>query len=558
MLQILMICLSSLALAKPVWFYTSTSKGDVIIVLDTSASMKTRTNTGLRFDQAVLKARKLVAALPKGSRMLIIEAASEPVLRMPFTGDRSTLLSALQKIQPTDTPGRLEKALYLALSFFNPSRDDRIYLISDGAGGNFESLINKFPKVQPLLVSGGMKNAGITRFEFRQTLKSEEQYEIMVEVKNFSPEPMVCPLQVLMEETLLYQQALSLEPQEKRLIIIPYEGLMTGTAVAKLEVDDDLTVDNQAYAVLNASEDMWVLLVTSGNYFLEKLLASYPNFLVNKVDRIDPALWEEQIAQHDLVIVDNMPFPPTSKGSLLLINAFSPSLPLRSGGPIANPRILDWDHQSPLLAHLDLSRLAIARASRVQTIPFLKPLLEAPQTGLIYAHKQEGLRWIFFGFDLKQSDLPLRVAFPVMMSNMLQWLYPHKLQFSTAQVKAGDPYPLYFGAKTDHLLVMPPQGQWQEFSVQDNPFYYADTQKVGLYKVAEGEKRRHFAVNLVDETESDIQTPNLKTENKEEKPATGEQALAQATTMERPVWLLFLFLVPFLILADWFFWLKEY
>jgi hypothetical protein len=558
MLQILMVGLCTLALAKPVRFYAAVNKGDIILVLDVSASMKTRTLNGLRFDQAIQKAQELVAGLTKESRMLIIEAAGTPVLRQPFTTDRIALQTALKQIEPTDMPGQLEKALYLALSFFNPGRDDRIYLITDGAGGNFEALLKQFPRMQPLLVAGGSKNAGITRFEFRQTLKSETQYEIMVEVKNFSPEPVICPFQVLLEEVPLYQETFELKPREKRLIFFPYEGLMTGTAVARLELEDDLAVDNEAYAVFHSEEDLWILLVTNGNYFLEKLLDSYPNFLINKVDRIDPALWEEQITQHDLVIVDHQPVPPTTRGSLLLINALSSSLPLKIDGQVDHPRVLDWDHQSPLLAHLELSRLNIARAARVRAAPFLKPLLEAPQTGLIYAHKQEGLRWIYFGFDLQQSDLPLRVAFPVMMSNMLQWLYPNKLQFSTAQTKSGDAFPLYFGVKTDHLLVLAPEGRWQTYPVQTNPFIYTETRQVGLYKVAEGEKRRYFAVNLADEAESDIQTPDVKSEAKGASRSTEEQTPIQTATMERPLWLFFLLLIPLLVLADWFFWLKEY
>ena len=52
LLQILLIILGTLALARPVWFYFSPQKGDMILVIDTSASMKTRLNSGTRFDLA--------------------------------------------------------------------------------------------------------------------------------------------------------------------------------------------------------------------------------------------------------------------------------------------------------------------------------------------------------------------------------------------------------------------------------------------------------------------------------------------------------------------------
>jgi hypothetical protein len=185
-------------------------------------------------------------------------------------------------------------------------------------------------------------------------------------------------------------------------------------------------------------------------------------------------------------------------------------------------------------------------------------LLEASQTGLIYAQQQAGLRWIYFGFDLQQSDLPLRVAFPVMMSNMLQWLYPHKLQFSTAQTRAGEAFPLYFEAPTDHLLVLAPEGRWETYAVQTNPFLYTATRRVGLYKVAEGEKRRYFAVNLADEAESDIRTPEVKPQAPEGTAPAEAPTSIPVALREQPLWLFFLLGIPLLVLADWFFWLKEF
>ncbi len=46
LLQILIIILSSLALAEPVWTRPTAIKGNVVLVLDSSASMQTRTTKG--------------------------------------------------------------------------------------------------------------------------------------------------------------------------------------------------------------------------------------------------------------------------------------------------------------------------------------------------------------------------------------------------------------------------------------------------------------------------------------------------------------------------------
>jgi len=119
LLQILAVILASVALAKPVWFYTPKVKGDVILVMDTSASMKTLTGSGTRFDQARKEALGLIADLPGESRMLIIEAGRNPIVLSPFSNDKGLLKQIVEGIQPSDEPGRLEKALFLALSFWH-------------------------------------------------------------------------------------------------------------------------------------------------------------------------------------------------------------------------------------------------------------------------------------------------------------------------------------------------------------------------------------------------------------------------------------------------------
>ena len=59
-----------------------------------------------------------------------------------------------------------------------------------------------------------------------------------------------------------------------------------------------------------------------------------------------------------------------------------------------------------------------AGASGAATITrsFDEPLVIAAQKG--------ERRWVAWSFDLLDSDLPIRVAFPLMISNTLQWLAP--------------------------------------------------------------------------------------------------------------------------------------
>ncbi|RJQ64767.1 MAG: VWA domain-containing protein, partial [Desulfobacteraceae bacterium] len=168
LLQISLVALAALALSRPVWSFLTVKTGDMILVVDTSASMKTRTGQGTRFELAREKMRALIDRRQKNQKILMIEAGREPKLASGFIDDPNEAKSLVETLRPRDAPGRLEQAVALALSFVDPSREDTVYLITDGAGFDLPGLLQMHPAIVPVLIAGGDRNIGITKFEFRQ------------------------------------------------------------------------------------------------------------------------------------------------------------------------------------------------------------------------------------------------------------------------------------------------------------------------------------------------------------------------------------------------------
>jgi hypothetical protein len=442
----------------------------------------------------------------------------------------------------------------MALSFVDPAKEDILYLISDGAGQDFSALVKNQPKIRPLIVSGGEQNVGITKFEFRQQADHSDHYEFMLEIKNFDLIPVGCPIRLWIDRVVLFESVITFEAQEKKMLIIPYSGIINGIARATLEIDDDFSVDNQAYLSLNAAKEIWVLLVSKGNHFLEKLLAAYPNFRVNSVKEIIPSSWPEQTARHDIVIVDRMDFPETDRGNFLLIDAYSPSIPVSNIGRVRLPAILAWNRKSPLMANVNPSGLLVAEATKLQADRQLQPVIAAAQTGLMYAFEENGLRAVLIGFDVTRSDLPFKVAFPVMMSNIFNWLNPHKLELSVLQTQAGEAFDIYLNSQTDTLYTRAPSEKWEKHPVKMNPFRYTSTGRVGIYTIAENGKERYFTVNLADASESDINPVSLDyLPDQAQAPLVSEEISAQ-----QPLWMLFIILGCVLLLVEWYSWLNTF
>ncbi|MCP4108012.1 MAG: VWA domain-containing protein [Desulfobacteraceae bacterium] len=552
-LQIFIIVLSALGMAGPKWLYSSQKPDRIILITDVSASMKTVTPEGTRFEQAKKKAIQLADSLRKESKMLIIEAGNKPILKSPFSDDKQRLKQIIADMQPQDVPGKLEKALYMALSFAESGRNDQICLITDGAGIKFDKISGMYKNIKLIFISGGTRNTGITRFEFRQELINKDQYQILLEIKNFNQAETVCPVSLSVDETVILKKTVRLGPMEKKQLIFPYGGLIAGIAQASLEITDDFPVDNQAHTVLNKSKDIWVLLVSKGNYYLEKILSAYPNIKISRINEIIPSSWTTQVMSNDIVILDRITsFPEVNAGSFILIKSFSPSIPIKAKGRIDNPTVLDWDRNHPLTDNLDLVRLSIRSAVLADTGESARVLVESGETGLMHVYQQSKLRAVFLGFDPSDSDLPLRVAFPVMMSNIFNWLYPNKLRFSSLQTKTGEIFPIYLKTGTRKFKIRRPSGKWETHYSDSNIFEYADTGEAGIYTVAEGKKWRYFAVNLTDESESDIIAKKYK--SPVVKADLNTDTITQSELSFR---VLFFLAVAGILIFEWYAWLGK-
>ena len=549
-LQIIAAAALILGLAKPFLVREVTNReGNVVLVVDSSASMKAVGRGGDRFRQAKEEALERIETLGRDSKMLIIEAGPKPILRTFFTQDKGALKEAMEQIEVTDAPGAIEAALAMALSFTNQTREDQIDLISDGAYEAISDIEFGRVKVNFIKIDGGVDNVGVTRFEFRRKINYADQYEIMATVNNFTDKEVVTNLELSIDNQPILNRDLILEGRKQIISVFPYSGLIAGVAKAEIDYDDDFAVDNVAHTVLSQSRDIWVLLISEGNFFIESLLAAYPNVRVNKMNQVVLSSLDQQIEGHDIVIFDGLEPPTLDKGNFLLVNTLSPGLPFSSIGQVDNPTILDWENDDPILSSVDLRDLNVTQAIQVEGEGG-KALLNARETALIYSLQDDGLRLVYIGFDLLKSDLPLRVAFPVMIGNIFNWLYPNKLDFSSQQVRAGENYPVYFETGVEEITVTAPDGEASILSVRDNPYLYENTLKAGLYSVEAGGDDFDFAVNLVSSSESDI-APRDHTFKGGQDEEEGQLGITKA---ENSIWPYFALGAFILLLGEWYFW----
>jgi hypothetical protein len=129
----------------------------------------------------------------------------------------------------------------------------------------------------------------------------------------------------------------------------------------------------------------------------------------------------------------------------------------------------------------------------------------------LFAAGQDGDRRIaLIPFDLRQSNFPVLPAFPIMMSNLLNYLSPPGVVRSP-EINTGAPESLAPLPQVERVRITSPDDQSVEFRSGSAPITYAATNVPGLYRVqqlvAGGQQTVEddlFAANLADRDESDI------------------------------------------------------
>jgi Ca-activated chloride channel family protein len=149
---------------------------------------------------------------------------------------------------------------------------------------------------------------------------------------------------------------------------------------------------------------------------------------------------------------------------------------------------------------------------------------------MLLAGEKDGRRIVVLAFDLHNSDLPVQVAFPLLLSNIVSYLAPGS-GAEAAQFAPGQPLALPVDASVTAVRLTRPDGEVVPLTVTSGQAIYADTDALGAYVVEQyqGEKllaRQRFAVNLFSADESTIgPQADLKIQQ--------VSGLQQATTSER-------------------------
>ena len=488
LLQLLAAAALVFAAIQPALPASATLARHSIVLLDASASMQATDVTPSRFGEARRQVSAIIDQLGPDDRMTLIAVGPTSRIVASSVGNRDALHRALDGVSPSNGPADLSGALALASGLTRPGDDARAYLFSDGIVEPLRASGDALPfpiEYHRVGVSG--ENVGLTSLSVRPGAQSRSA---SLHVQNFGQQLRTVSIEWRADGRLLDVRPVSLKGGQGEDLTFPVPADST-TVTARTDSGDVFALDNSATAAARTPRTFKVALVTPGNIFLQQALRLRTDL---EVDVVAPASYRPGTV-YALTIFDRF-LPATIPGGPMIVIDPPAGSVLAGGKAVGIGKVRAYDAGDPLLANVDLQDVHVARSQDLRASSFGRVLLTSLQTPLLLV-REEPYRQALFGFDLHESDLPLRIAFPILVQNLSEWMLPSSVP--SHSVQPDEAVTLVPEAGAASLTVARPDGSRRSLAT-GTIATFAETDQPGLYTVEQvvGGKlnKSWFAVNL--------------------------------------------------------------
>ena len=494
LVQLLLVAILAFLAARPFVERPAGLARDLVLIVDTSASMSATDVAPDRLTAAKQAAIDALKDLPRGGKVSVIEAGRTARIVATGTNDLGRVRQAIEGIRPTVSRGDLGDALALAQQLAIQSGDAEVLVATDAALAVPPTTKVDAPiKVLRVGDARGSRNQAIVALAVRTSPTLTRS--VFVSVANLDLASATRRVEVWSDDRLLETRTISVDAQSRADVIIddvPADAsildvrLVAGDAANTSARPDLLASDDRAWAVIPPTRERNILVVGPGDPYLETALSYLPNSRLFglKPDEYPAGAVRKDGTAWDLIIFEGS-VPAVLPGTPIL--AIAPSASSGLGevtGMLTNPGIATLGTDEPILRYVDLSTTHIAEARQLTLPAWARTVIPGPKGApLLYAGVRAGLPTAVLAFEPRQSDLPLQVAFPILLANLTGELLGGSAA-PTAAVKPGDPVVLAVPSGASGLHVVAPDGQAVDLTpgaAGGLNVTYTQTDQLGIY-----------------------------------------------------------------------------
>jgi hypothetical protein len=511
LIQLLLLAALVLALARPFWRVPTVANGTLVVLLDGSASMQAADVAGAptRFEAARAAIRQLIDGLGTNGSMSIILVGQQPQVLATGTADKTELYDVLSRAHPSQGEGDWPAAMALASGAVRAGDATRSIIVVVSDGGLPANLAPAPAEVRYIPVGTSGDNLALRALAVRASAAGPQ---LFASVSNYGPASRPVIVSVSINGKLFSAQQLTVPPggsadmvlsdlpadpaiYEARLTLPASAGAGSGARV------DALPLDDHAWAVYQPPSAGRVLVISQGNVFLEQVFAAlaaqmgFQPFRLKSGQPIPPDPF-------NLYVIDGPITGTLPAGDLLLINPSTNPL-FAVGGVFTDTADARTVQTEPLAQFVDWTGVHLLQARQVTLPAWAHAVVQSSGGPLVFAGEVDGRRVAVFTFDLHDSDLPLQVTFPILMSNVLNYLAPPQSFSAPDGVQPGQTVSIQTSGGETNLSIQDPSGARVPVPADRS---FGDTGQLGVYTLYSNTTvLGHFTVNLFDPLESNIQ-----------------------------------------------------
>jgi hypothetical protein len=543
-LQLLAIACAALALLRPGVQGETSGQGRMVILLDASASM-------MATDVGEQEIRKQIDDMDERETAMLVTFSDRAEVLQSFTSDRGRLRAALDRAQVTNRPTDIIGALEAADGLANPRRssttgDENDVQVADPmpadlmiySDGGFRDVSDfNVGNLVPTYLSVGSENSrnvAITEFSADRNVERTGDAQAFATLINFGGSEESFNVSLYVDGVWRESESLTLAPEEETGLRFSLSGLdgaaslemrleASGDAVSRDQpLEDDLSIDNYAYAGLRPMRTVSVLVITEGNKPIEIGLNTESAAKICIADIRSPEFLDspEYAARadaglDDLIIYDRCRpklLPPTNT---FFIGAL-PSDEWAWAGEPGQTILVDIDRTHPIMQYIELFSLLIFEGRAVKGPTGTRELVGGDQGTVLGLAPRDGHQDLVLGFEIvttgddgtpqTNTNWYAERSWPVFLLNVLRHLAGAADATAAPSFLPGDTVRLRVESQIESVDIARGSGSPQTVRTgASGSVEFVDSDMPGSYRVTAGEKLVDiFSINLFSRRESQI------------------------------------------------------
>lgn len=608
LLQLLCLILAAIALGRPIVQQVEAYEQTSILLIDQSASMGVIEADGrTRLDEAKRRAKRVVDNLESGARAMVIAYCDRATVVASFSTEKQSLKARIDSIEVTDSSSTISEAMSLAEAYTNnitiggnePGADvapistaspASVFVFTDGRIEDADKVaLQRFDieRISVVRVGERRDNVGIIAMDARRNFERPQILEVTATVENFGDQPQTIDAVLYVDGENTDVQTLTLGPSRstandargpspspasdatpavEATSTVAFDEIEFGgggVVEVVLRVQDALSTDDRAWAIVDAPRRVRMLLVGKGNLFLENVLATLPV----DVTMMEPQEYEDAPKEEleldgrslfDVVMIDRHSTSRLPRGNYLFWEGVPLIEGVRTGADVEDEIIFNWDETHPVLRHVAVETITVYRWVKLLLPGDAEVIVEGPTSPVLAYLKRGGSQYLVSAFSLVTENdrgqpflntyWVTSVDFVVFMQNVVGFLSSNMVTLGMRTVRPGEPVIVPVERPGAVIQVVRPDGIRDTMSAtEQSTALYARTRRVGTYRVeGAGPEESVFVVNLFNDVESRVAPTTSLTLG-----ANRVEIEAGEVKVNRPLWRWAIIGLLLVLLLEW-------